>query len=443
MYSKEVEALLKEGGASVGDTIKLVQGEDTFRGVVMPRPEVGDSSILIIKQENGYNVGIKVAKGAKAEKVNVETKSFTFPKAQIKSNPSLPTVAIVYTGGTIGSKVDYTSGGVYTFTKPEELLADVPELNGIANLKIYNPFSILSEDMTYKEWQVIAEQVARAFNEGARGVVITHGTDTMHYSSAVLSFMLEGLNGPVVYTGAQRSSDRGSSDAFINLIAAVRIAASSNIAEVGICMHGSSSDDFCDFNRGTKVRKLHTSRRDAFKPVNNLPIARVSTAGSIEYLSEYREISKEKGKVSAKTGFEPKVALIKVHPNSDPSILDYYVSKGCKGIILEGTGLGHVPTTPGIKELSWIPHIKEASKKGVVIGMTSQTIFGRVSDKVYRNLREVAAAGAIHCEDMMPETAYVKLGWLLANHSTDDSRRLLKSNLVGEITERTETDEFL
>ncbi|MGI0141737.1 MAG: Glu-tRNA(Gln) amidotransferase subunit GatD [Candidatus Micrarchaeales archaeon] len=444
MYSKELESLFKKAEVSVGDTIKLLNGKDTFTGVVMPRPEIGDDSILVIKQENGYNMGIKIGKGAKIEKVNVAKKTFSFPKVEPRDNHSLPKVTLIYTGGTIGSKVDYTSGGVYTTTKPDELLAEIPELGDIASLEISNPFSILSEDMTYKEWQVIAEHVAKAFNEGARGVVISHGTDTMHYSSSAISFMLSGLNGPVVYTGAQRSPDRGSSDAFLNVIAAAQVAAKSNVAEVGICMHGSSSDNYCDFIRGTKVRKMHTSRRDAFKAINNIPIARVMTGGAIEYLSDHREISSgTKSKVVANTKFEPKVALIKVYPNSEPGIIEYYTSKGYKGLILEGTGLGHVPTTPSIKGLSWIPAIKKAVDSGVIVGLASQTLYGRTNDKVYRNLREVANAGAIHCEDMLPEVAYVKLGWLLANHKKEEVPRLLRTNLVGEITERIETDWYM
>jgi len=444
MYSKEIESLFKSHKVEIGDSIELAVGKEKFVGTVMPRPDIGDDSILVLKQQNGYNIGIKIGKSAKITKLPLEKKAFSFAKAEVKYNKDLPKVGLIYTGGTIGSKIDYVSGGVYSFTKPEELIADVPELAGIANLEISNPFSILSEDMNYKDWQRIAEEVAKSLNGGARGVVVTHGTDTMHYSSAALSFMLSGLNGPVVYTGAQRSSDRGSSDAFINLISATQIAARGNVSEVGILMHGSSSDNFCDFNRGTKVRKMHTSRRDAFKSINNLPIARITMDGNIDYLSEHREIDNDgKHKVVANTGFEPKVALIKVYPNSDPEIIDHYVGKGYKGIVLEGTGLGHVPTSPSIKEMSWIPHIERANEKGVVIGMTSQTLYGRVSNNVYRNLREVANAGAIHCEDMLPEVAYVKLGWLLANHKKEDVKRLLVTNLAGEITDRIETDWYM
>lgn len=443
MYSKEVEALLKKSGVSIGDTITLNQSKESFSGVIMPRPDLGDASILVIKQSNGYNIGIKISKGAKIEKSEPEKKANFAQRPPVKINKDLPKIGLIYTGGTIGSKVDYTSGGVYSLTKPEELIGDIPELGEIANLEISNPFSILSEDMGYHEWQTIAQNVAKALNSGAKGVVVTHGTDTMHYSAAALSFMLENLNAPVVYTGAQRSSDRGSSDAFLNVIASARIAAQSNIAEVGICMHGSSSDTFCDFIRGTKARKMHTSRRDAFKAINNLPIARVQTNGAIDYISKYNEVNPdEKSKVVANTKFEHRVALVKVYPNSDPEIIDHYIERDYLGIVIEGTGLGHVPVTPS-SGLGWIPAIKKANENGLIVAMTSQTLYGRTSSNVYRNLRTVSEAGAIHCQDMLPETAYVKLGWLLANKKREDVKKLLVTNLVGEITERIETDMYL
>ena len=444
MYSKEIESLFKSKDIAIGDSISLTIGDDKFTGTIMPRPDVGDAAILVLKQSNGYNIGLRIGKGATIEKLGSMHKTFDRPRAAQPADRPLPRISMIYTGGTIGSKVDYVTGGVYSLTRPEELIADVPELAEIAEFKISNPFSILSEDMTYREWQTIAKHAAEELNSGSRGIVITHGTDTMHFTASALSFMLSGLNAPVVLTGAQRSSDRGSSDAFTNLICSFHAAARSNIAEVGICMHSTSSDTYCDFIRGTKARKMHTSRRDAFKPVNNLPIARITPGGGIEYLSAHRELSKEnKSKVVANTKFDNSVALIKAYPNSDPAVIDYYLGKGCKGIIIEGTGLGHVPTSPSDLALSWISHVKRANDSGVVVGVTSQTLYGRVSENVYRNLRILSEAGAVHCEDMLPEAAYVKLGWLLANSKKEQVKGLLKTNLVGEITQRTETDWFV
>ncbi|MDE1824910.1 MAG: Glu-tRNA(Gln) amidotransferase subunit GatD [Candidatus Micrarchaeota archaeon] len=444
MYSKEIEAIFKSKNIAIGDSISLALGDGNFTGTIMPRPDIGDAAILVLKQSNGYNIGLRIGKGAKIEKLSIPNKAHASQRHAPIFGRVLPKISMIYTGGTIGSKVDYVTGGVYSLTRPEELITDVPELAEIAEFKISNPFSILSEDMTYKEWQMIAKHAAEELNSGSRGIVITHGTDTMHFTASSLSFMLSGLNAPVVLTGAQRSSDRGSSDAFTNLICSFHAAAKSNIAEVGICMHSTSSDTYCDFIRGTKARKMHTSRRDAFRPVNNLPIARITPSGGTEYLSSHREISKEnKRKVVANTKFENRIALIKAYPNSDPAVIDYYTGKGCKGIIIEGTGLGHVPTSPSDLALSWISHVKRANDSGIVVGVTSQTLYGRVSENVYRNLRILNEAGAVHCEDMLPETAYVKLGWLLANSKKEEVKALLKTDITGEITQRTETDWFM
>ncbi len=439
MYSEKVNALLQKKGVSIGNVIKVHTEKADFEGTLMPRPDLGDNNILVIKLENGYNIGIHISRIKDIEKLGSEKKSFSFPKSEAKPNPKLPKISLIYTGGTIGSKVDYATGGVYMLTKPEELLYDVPELGSIANIEVRNVMSIASEDMTYHEWQIIAKEVADALNKGSRGVVITHGTDTMHYTAAALSFMLQGLDAPVVLTGSQRSSDRGSSDAFMNLICSAHFATKGMAAEVGICMHASSSDDYCNFIRGTKARKMHTSRRDAFKPINNLPIAKVSYDGKIEYISDYKHISGN-GKVVAKLGYEPKVALVKLYPNFDPGIIDYYISKKYKGIILEGTGLGHGPVSTSHKEYNVLNSIKAAVDAGLVVGMTSQCLYGKVNDKVYRNLRLIKSAGVIYCEDMLPETAYVKLGWLLGNYKKEEAAGLLAKNLVGEITERSEIE---
>ena len=339
MYSEQIEGALKKAGIDPGDEIKLTTTKGTFEGVLMLNSEFGDRDVIIIKLKSGYNIGVKADGKTQIEMLARRKESFAFPKAELEANKSLPEVTIIATGGTIGSKVDYETGGVYMTTKPEELMYLVPELSEIAEIKINNLMGVSSEDMTYKEWVRIADAVAEALNKGSRGVVILHGTDIMHYTSAALSFMLEGLNAPVVLTGAQRSTDRGSSDGFMNLACAVHLAAKSDIAEVGICMHSSTSDDFCIFTRGTKVRKMHTSRRDAFKPVNNRPIAKVNAEGVIEYVSDYRRMTAGKSKVRLASKFEPQVALLKFYPNSDPEIIDHYIEKGYKGIIIEGTGL--------------------------------------------------------------------------------------------------------
>ncbi len=442
MYSKEILDLFAKLGIKVGDTVSISTDSDSQEGVLLPRTAAGGSSIIVIKRKDGYNIGIKFGKVKEIKKVSSGSEHhFSFPKAQPGSSKSLDRMSMIYTGGTIGSKVDYVSGGVYMLTKPSELLHEVPELDGIANIEISELMGMASEDMTYVEWIKIAEETARVLNSGVKGVVITHGTDTMHYTSAALSFMLKNLNAPVVLTGSQRSSDRGSSDAFTNLICASQIATKSDVAEVGICMHGSSSDGLNTFIRGTKARKMHTSRRDAFRPINNLPICSVDANGRITYLSDYRKVSaKSEGKVVAETRYEPKVALVKAYPGSDPEIVDYYLSKGYKGMIIEGTGLGHVPSSTAEKKYSWIEHVKKATESGMVVGATSQCLYGRVNGTVYRNLRMLSDAGAVYCEDMLPEVAYVKLGFLIGVHGQEKARQMLNKDIAGEITKRTEFD---
>ncbi len=438
MYSNDIEDLLKKNKIEIGDKIRIEKNNDEFIGTLLPRPDIGDKNTILIKLENGYNIGIAYAKDIKIEKISNIHSTFSFPKAEIKESKDLPKVTLIGTGGTIQSRIDYLTGGVYMLTKPEELLYEIPEISNIANLNIIDLMNIASEDMTYKEWLKIAKAVKEAFDSGARGIVITHGTDTMHFTSAALSFLIQNPKGPVVITGAQRSGDRPSSDAFLNLIGSLYIAANSDIGEVGICMHATSSDEKCNFIRGTKVRKMHTSRRDAFKPINNRPIALVDSKGNIEYKSRYRKIDNSEMKLFEK--FEPNIALIYFHPNMDPSIIDYYVEKGYKGIVIAGSGLGHVAVSPSNNSYSWIPHIKNAINNGLIVCVTSQCLYGRVHSKVYRNLRLISETGVTYCEDMLPEVAYVKLGFLLGNYNTENAKALLNKNIVGEITDRSEFD---
>jgi glutamyl-tRNA(Gln) amidotransferase subunit D len=437
--------LFKKNGIAVGDKIKIHFKGNEMAGELMPNTEVSAPDTIILKLENGYNIGMSYDKNMLFNRVSEGKSGIEFPKAKATTKKGLPKVTLIYTGGTIGSKIDYKTGGAFMLIKPEELLYEVPELSDIANIEIRQLFGIASEDMTSVEWAAIANAVKEAFDKGSRGVVVTMGTDIMHYTAAALSFMLCDLNGPVVVTGAQRSSDRGSSDAFFNLIASVSIAANSDIAEVGICMHYSSSDERCAFIRGTRVRKMHTSRRDAFRSVNDKPIAFVDRKMKITYNNDYNRMMGEIEKpVVAKTDFEKKVALVKYYPASDPDIFDYYIKKEYRGIIIEGTGMGHVSVSQANKNATpLIDGIRKAIEKGIVVGMTSQCIYGRVNNNVYRNLRIINDTGVIYCEDMIPETAYVKLGWLLGNYDAEESKRLLDKSIAREIKKRSRYEEFL
>ncbi|MBA7621601.1 L-asparaginase 1 [subsurface metagenome] len=317
-------------------------------------------------------------------------------------------------------------------TKPEDLFRFYPGLFEKVNvLRIEVPFMKASEDMDFKDWQKISRTAEKLLNDvNIKGVIITHGTDFLHYTSSALSFFLKNLNKPVILTYSQRSIDRASSDANLNLQCSA-LAAISDIAEVMLVGHASTNDDYCYAMPGTKVRKMHTSRRDAFKVINGKPFAKIHP-DRIEIISDYK--TRGKGKVKADVKFEEKVALVKVYPGQDPDILDYYVKKKYKGIVLEMTGLGHVPTKA---RKSWLKKLKEVQKKGIIVCATAQTIYGRLDLLVYSNGRELLASGVIPLEDMLSETALVKLGWVLGHKDWDVKEKMLE-NVAREFSDRLE-----
>ncbi len=453
MYEKPVQTLLDKKKLSVGDRIRIVKAGKTYEGLLLPRPDIGDKHALVLKLDSGYNVGILVNKDAILEKLTSESPQAVQEEEQyelgkvrkelleLNFNPAMPPISLVATGGTIASRIDYRTGGVYSVEDPREFLHNIPELAEFTRIaRIGKPFTKMSEDLDPQDWIALAKVVHKELQSDSRGVVVTHGTDTLHYSSAALSFFLRNPGKPVAMLGSQRSSDRGSSDAGVNILCASR-AALGPYAEVGVCMHGTLNDDYCLFIRGTKVRKMHTSRRDAFRPINDVPIARVFPDGKFENVRpDAYPRTDEPGELDAV--FEQKVALVKAFPGSDPAILDAFRARKYAGILIEGTGFGHVPT---FARNSWIPTIKRLVKDGIPVAVASQAINGRVNPSVYSPLRVLYhEAGAIPCEDMHAETAFVKLGWVLA-HTTDmdEVRRRMQTNVAGEITKRSENDLFL
>ena len=440
MLMRKVEEFMKKHGLEVGDLIRVVKREGneriTFEGLVMPPYELSPGETLTIKLDNGYNVGILIDA---IESVEILEKAVEKPKMVFQEvlprKEGLPNVTILGTGGTIASRIDYKTGAVHPAFTAEELAKAVPEIFEMANVTPKLIMNILSEDMKPAYWIKIAEEVAKALNSGEDGVVIAHGTDTMGYTASALSFILRNLTKPVVLVGAQRSSDRPSSDSAMNLTCAVRMA-TSEVAEVMVVMHGETSDTYCLAHRGTKVRKMHTSRRDAFRSINDVPIARVWPKGEIEFLrSDYRKRSE--GEVEVDGKMEEKVAILKIYPGISGEILDFLVDRGYKGVVIEGTGLGHVPQ-------DFIPHVQRAVEEGVAVCVTSQCLYGRVNLNVYSNGRKLLKAGAIPCEDMLPETAYVKLMWVLGHtNDLDEVRKMMLTNYAGEITPYTRFDTFL
>jgi len=429
--------------AEPGDIVKITTKSDTIEGMLMPTPALSEEDIIIIKLKNGYNIGIdkKKVKGIRLVK---KYKKKKVKKSKIRFNKNSPTVSILSTGGTISSKVDYRTGGVYADYTAEDFIEMCPELEEIANIKAKKVLSLMSEDMVPKDWINIAKVIEKEIKSGVDGIVITQGTDTMHFTTAALSFFLEKINIPVVFTASQRSIDRGSSDAFMNLICAVKTAAYFDAAEVMSCMHATLNDDYCLLIRGTKVRKMHTSRRDAFRPINDLPFAKVFVEKEFELINtNYKKVNRKLSKdVSSVLKFEEKVALITVYPNMDPEIIDFYLNKGYKGLVIAATALGHVNTWT---KKSLIPYIKKAVHNKVPVFITTQTLYGRVNPYVYTNLRKVSIeAGGVYLEDMLPETAYIKLGWVLGQtKDIEKVKDLMLTNLKGEINNRITNEMFL
>lgn len=413
----------------VGDLIKVEHGEKSYEGILMPRLESADEFHIVIKLKTGYNIGIAFEEDMKIVRLEEAKKPMFKPLPLPESSPDLPKVSIISTGGTIASRVDYATGGVHAAISSRDLLSIVPELSGIAEVDGDILFSVFSENIEPKDWSTMAKRVADKIKSGFEGIVITHGTDTMGYSAAALSFALSSLPVPVIFVGSQRSSDRPSSDAASNLIAAVSAAAQAPFAEVVLAMHETSSDDSIVFHRGTKVRKCHTSSRYAFQSVNSKPLARFRD-GQIEMIEKnFRH--RGEGELVLRDKFNERVALLKFHPGFNPEIIGWVVDQGYKGIILEGTGLGHVSS-------KCYKSIERAIREGLIICITSQCIWGRVNMNVYSTGRELINLGVTPLEDMLTETAFVKLTWALSqSNSREEALKLMAANLAGEFSHRT------
>jgi len=431
-YQGQILHHLQGAGAKVGSIIRVTSKDgEVFEGALFPRSEYADQNHICLKMKNGYNIGIHLERAEKIEVIGEgEKPHFTKPKVTT-IHEVLPKVSLVSIGGTIASRVDYRTGAVQPALTAEDLTSVVPELGSIAEIDAHILYSELSENLTTAHWQKIAEETARLIRGGADGVIIAHGTDTMHYTSAALSFALQDLPVPVLIVGAQRSSDRPSSDAASNLTGGVAIAARADIASVGVAMHSDMSDRFIVAHRGTRVRKCHTSRRDAFRSINSPFLARYDLqTNQIESFDAVSRRDKNR-QLSLKPHFDHHANLVRFYPSFDPALIDSVVANGARGIVLEGTGLGHV------SRQCYEP-INRAVKQDVPIFMTSQTIWGRVDMNVYSTGRDLVDIGVVPLEDMLSETALVKLMWALSQtKSRDKIRETMLHPVAGEVTERT------
>jgi len=428
-YKGRALEVLKSYQAQVwGDTeIKTTRGD--FRGIILPRSENDDDRHIVLKLATGYNVGVEVDTIRGMKEFGRKEAHYKIPEKEFPVSPNKPNVKLLGTGGTIASRLDYRTGAVIPAFSPGELYGAVPELADICNLSTEKLFAVFSENMGPQQYMTLAKAIGKEVENGIDGIIIGHGTDTLHHTAGALTFMVQNSPVPIILVGSQRSSDRPSSDAALNLMHSAKAAAESDIAEVMVCMFGPTSDEYGLLHAGTRVRKMHSSYRSTFRTVGDIPLAMIDREKITLLHTDYNR-RRDDRQVTILPYFEEKVALVYYYPNMHPDIIDSLVDNKYRGIIIAGTGLGHINKPV-------YPAIERAVAAGVAIYMTVQTLWGYVHMFVYDTGRDLMAKGIIPTENMLPEVAYVKLGWALGQ--TDDLskvKELMLTPICREITPR-------
>ncbi len=428
-YREPALTVLKQNDVQVWSDVEMRTEQGSFSGIILPRSETSDARHVVLKLHNGYNIGIAVDTIREINERSRKEAHYKIPEKEFPYDPKKPNVKLLGTGGTIASRLDYRTGAVIPAFSPGELYGSVPELADYCNLETEKLYGVFSENMGPEQWIGTAQAIGREIEKGAHGIVIGHGTDVMHHTAAILSFMVQDSPVPIVMVGSQRSSDRPSSDAALNLIHAVKTAAESDIAEVMVCMFGPTSDQYGLLHRGTRVRKMHSSYRSTFRTISDIPLAMVDRKQITPLRTDYRQRRSDRN-VTVNTAFEEKVSIVYYYPNMQPDIIDALIDNGYRGIVIAGTGLGHVNKPV-------YPALKRAHEKGIAVYMTVQTLWGYVQMYVYETGREMMQLGVVPAANLLPEVAYVKLAWALGQ--TDDPEKvkeIMLTPISGEITER-------
>jgi glutamyl-tRNA(Gln) amidotransferase subunit D len=421
--------VLKKYNVRVWGQAEVLTSRGPFKGTVLPRADQDDDQHIVLKIATGYNVGIDIKTITGMTETGYKKANYKIPEKEFPVTPGLPKVKLLGTGGTIASRLDYRTGAVIPAFTPGELYGAVPELADICNLSTEKLFAVFSENMGPEQYKKLAVAIGKEIENGIDGIVIGHGTDTLHYTAAALTYMVQNPPVPIVLVGSQRSSDRPSSDAALNLMHATTAAGHGDIAEVMVCMFGPTSDEYGFLHRGTRVRKMHSSYRSTFRTIGDTPLATVTRQGVRPIKPDYHPRRKDR-QVKILPYFEEKIGMIYYYTNMQPDMIDSMVDNGYKGIIIIGTGLGHVN-----KPL--YPAIERAVKKGVAIYMTVQTLWGYVHMFVYDTGRDLMAQGVVPAENMLPEAAYIKLGWALGQTSDlEKVREIMMTPINDETTPR-------
>lgn len=428
-YKGDAIEILKKFNVRVWGLAKFETTRGVFEGTVLPRAENEDDQHIVLKIKTGYNIGIDVKTIKKAKEIGYKKANYKIPEKQFPKTDNLPLVKLFGTGGTIASRLDYRTGAVIPAFSPGELYGAVPELAEYCNLETEKVFAVFSENMGPSQYIQLAKAIGKEIEKGVDGIVIAHGTDTLHHTASALSFMVQNLPVPIVLVGSQRSSDRPSSDAALNLIHAVYAAGHSDIAEVMVCMFGPTSDEYGFLHRGTRVRKMHSSYRSTFRTIGDTPLATVTKTEIKPIKKKYNHRRKD-NKVDIYPYFAEDVTMLYFYPHMKPEIIDSLVDMGYKGIIIVGTGLGHIN-----REL--YPAIERGVAKGVQFYMTLQTLWGYVHMYVYDTGRDLLAKGVIPLGNMLPEVAFVKLGWARGmTKDQEEIKKIMLKSINDEITER-------
>jgi glutamyl-tRNA(Gln) amidotransferase subunit D len=423
-----LERLIKQG-IRTWSKVRITKGNARYEGLLLPRSEHTDDVYVTLKVDTGYNLGVLIDDDTKIEELGYQKGSYQLPHINVERKKELPNVTLLGTGGTVASRLDYRTGSVLPAFTPEELFSAVPELISAVNLTPKTLYQILSENFRPEYWVKTAEAIGKEIESGADGVIIGHGTDTMCTTGAALSYFLQSLPVPVVLVGSQRSSDRPSSDGPRNILYAATLAGRENFAEVVVCMHGGTSDSYNLVHRATRCRKMHSSRRDTFRTLDDIPLGKIDDSG----VTWFKDDVRPRGRVEdfyLDTKIDPRVGMLYSYPGMSPDILDSMVDRSYHGVVIIGTGLGHVGT-------DMFPALERCQEEEIPVVLVVEPLFGYIQLRVYETGRDMLARGVIEGANMLPSAAYTKLIWVLGHtRNIEEVKRLMQTDVAGEITSR-------